>query len=87
MPCVYETETLMTLSNLTDSIYNGVKALEFAIKEAKSNKDNFALAKAFETEVLPRMKAIRTAVDHAECLTDSDTWPYPTYADLLFGVR
>ena len=87
LPCVYETETLMTLSNLTDSIYNGVKALEFAVKEAKSNKDNFALAKAFETEVLPRMKAIRTAVDHAECLTDSDTWPYPTYADLLFGVR
>ena len=87
LPCVYETETLMTLSNLTDSIYNGVKALEFAVKEAKSNKDNFALAKAFETEVLPRMKAIRAAVDHAECLTDSDTWPYPTYADLLFGVR
>ena len=87
LPCVYETETLTTLSGLTDSIYNGVKALEFAVKEAKSNKDNFALAKAFETEVLPRMKAIRIAVDHAECLTDSDTWPYPTYADLLFGVR
>ena len=87
LPCIYETETLTTLSNLTDSIYNGVKALELAIKEAKSNKDNFALAKAFETEVLPKMKAIRTAVDHAECLTDSETWPYPTYADLLFGVR
>ncbi|MBR6743865.1 MAG: glutamine synthetase type III, partial [Clostridia bacterium] len=87
LPCVYETETLNVLSNLTDTVYTGVKSLEAAVREAKSNKDSFALAKAFETEVLPRMKAIRAAVDHAECVTGSDSWPYPTYADLLFGVR
>ena len=87
IPCIYETETLTLLSNLTDSIYHGVKALELAIKEVKSNKDSFALAKAFETEVLPKMKALRLAVDHAECITGSEAWPYPTYAELLFGVR
>ena len=87
IPCTYETETLNILSNLTDSVYNGVKSLEHAIKEAKSNTDSYALAKAFETEVLPKMKAIRAAVDHAECITGSEAWPYPTYADLLFGVR
>jgi glutamine synthetase len=87
LPCVYETETLNIISNLTDSVYNGVKALEYAVKEAKSQTDNYALAKAFETDVLPKMKAIRAAVDHAECITGSEAWPYPTYADLLFGVR
>jgi glutamine synthetase len=87
LPCLYETETLNELSGLTDAIYNGVKSLELAITEAKSNTDSYARAKAFETEVLPKMRAIRTAVDHAECITGSEAWPYPTYADLLFGVR
>lgn len=85
--CAYETETLTMLSGLTDSIYHGVCALELAITEAKSNTDSFARAKAFETEVLPKMKAIRSAVDHAECITGAKAWPYPTYSDLLFGVR
>jgi glutamine synthetase len=80
-------EKLNELSGLTDAIYNGVKSLELAITEAKSNTDSYARAKAFETEVLPKMRAIRTAVDHAECITGSEAWPYPTYADLLFGVR
>ena len=87
LPCAYETETLNTLSSLTDAIYRGVCALELSITEAKANKDSFARAKAFETEVLPKMKAIRASVDHAECITDSKAWPYPTYSDLLFGVR
>ena len=87
LACVYETETLTTLSSLTDSIYHGVRALELAITEAKSNKDSFARAKAFETDVLPKMKAIRACVDHAECITGAKAWPYPTYSELLFGVR
>ena len=87
LPCVYETETLTTLSSLTDSIYHGVRALELAIMEAKTNRDSFARAKAFETEVLPKMKAIRASVDHAECITNAKAWPYPTYSELLFGVR
>ncbi|MBQ8498097.1 MAG: glutamine synthetase III [Clostridia bacterium] len=87
LPCLYETETLSTLSSLTDSIYRGVRELERAIADAKHNKDNFARAKAFEQDVLPKMKAIRSEVDRAERITSLDAWPYPTYADMLFGVR
>ena len=83
----YETENLLALSQLTDSIYSGVKELETAIAEAKKNKDNFARAKAFELEVLPKMKNIRSEVDRAERITSLEAWPYPTYADMLFGVR
>ena len=83
----YETENLLALSQLTDSIYSGVKELETAIAEAKKNKDNFARAKAFELEVLPKMQNIRSEVDRAERITSLEAWPYPTYADMLFGVR
>ena len=83
----YETENLLALSKLTDSIYGGVKELEIAIAEAKKNKDNFARAKAFELEVLPKMNYIRSEVDRAERITSLEAWPYPTYADMLFGVR
>jgi glutamine synthetase len=77
----------LALSQLTDSIYSGVKELETAIAEAKKNKDNFARAKAFELEVLPKMQNIRSEVDRAERITSLEAWPYPTYADMLFGVR
>jgi glutamine synthetase len=83
----YETENLLALSQLTDSIYSGVKELETAIAEAKKNKDNFARAKAFELEVLPKMQNIRSEVDRAERISSLEAWPYPTYADMLFGVR
>ena len=84
---VYETKNLRELTVLTDSIYNGVKQLETAIAEAKRNKDNFARAQAFAREVLPKMKEIRSEVDHAERITSLEAWPYPTYADMLFGIR
>lgn len=87
MPCSYEMETLKLLSELTDTIYKGVCELEAAIKESKHIKGNFERAKAFELEVLPKMKSIRSSVDHAECITSREAWPYPTYADMLFGVR
>ncbi len=87
LPCAYETETLKILSELTDSIFKGVKELALSIKAAKLHNDNLTLAKVFEEDVLSLMKIIRSDVDLAECITDSAFWPYPTYADLLFGVR
>ena len=87
LPCTYEIQTLSALAALTDSIYNGVKDLENAIAEAKRSKDNFSRAKAFELEVLPKMQQIRSEVDRAERITGLEAWPYPTYADMLFGVR
>ena len=83
----YETENLLALSRLTDSIYSVVKELENAIAESKKNKDNFARAKSFELQVLPKMKELRSEVDRAERITSLKAWPYPTYADMLFGVR
>ena len=38
-------------------------------------------------EILPKMTELRLAVDEAETLTAEKYWPFPTYGDLLFGVR
>ena len=38
-------------------------------------------------EILPKMSAVRVVADEAETMTDSKFWPFPTYGDLLFGVR
>ena len=33
------------------------------------------------------MAALRVVCDEAETVTDAKYWPFPTYSDLLFGVR
>jgi glutamine synthetase len=37
--------------------------------------------------VLAKMSELRLACDEAETLTKKSYWPFPTYGDLLFGVR
>ncbi|MFR3705285.1 MAG: hypothetical protein ACLTV2_04655 [Acutalibacter sp.] len=38
-------------------------------------------------EVLPRMAALREPCDQAEACTAENYWPFPTYGELLFGVK
>lgn len=85
--CVYEIKTLEKISAYTDVIYEGVQLLEDAISSVKGISDSLAAAKAFESDVIPKMQSLRATVDSAECITASEFWPYPTYGDLLFGVR
>ncbi len=87
IPCRYESETLRKLSALTDEIYAELGRLEAATACVKKMGETLAMAKGFETEVLPKMARLRAHVDAAEALTATEYWPYPTYGDLLFGVR
>ena len=41
----------------------------------------------FKRDILSDMDTLRSAADSAEALTDRTLWPYPTYGDLLYGVR
>ena len=40
-----------------------------------------------ESRVRIKEAVLRRACDEAEPLTAKSYWPYPTYADLLFGVK
>ena len=37
--------------------------------------------------VLPKMAALRAPCDAAEKLVPAKSWPFPTYAELMFGVK
>ena len=37
--------------------------------------------------VLPKMTALRAPCDAAEKLIPAKSWPFPTYAELMFGVK
>ena len=37
--------------------------------------------------VLPKMAALRAPRDAAEKLIPAKSWPFPTYAELMFGVK
>ena len=83
--CRYEKSLVKKLSALTDAIAEKTAALEQATA-ALPTGDVIAESAAIRDTVLPAMEALRTYCDEAETLTDKNAWPFPTYAELLFGV-
>ena len=45
------------------------------------------LARYCVETVLPDMAALRCVADEMESIAPTDRWPYPSYGELLFGVR
>ena len=86
-PCGCETELVKKLSALTDQIYREAGALEKAVLALASAGDIGAEAEMIRDTVLPQMGRLRLPCDRAETLTPKKYWPFPTYGDLLFGVR
>ena len=68
-------------------IYDRAGELEDAAEELKGIEDITEQAYFIRDSILSKMAALRVAADEAETLTDSKYWPFPTYGDLLFGVR
>ena len=85
--CSYETGIVSKLSNLADQIAVNAESLAAAVDDAKNISDVGAESAAIRDSVLAKMGELRAVVDEAETLTAKDYWPYPSYADLLFGVR
>ncbi len=85
--CKYETSLVEELSVLTDEMSDEVAVLEHAVFELGTASDIIEESETIRDKVLPAMTSLRTAVDKAETLIDKTYYPYPTYADLLFGVR
>ena len=85
--CSYEIETAKKLASLTGTVYRRVGELESSLIEAKAIADSYENAKFFKEHVLSAMTALRAAVDEAESIVSAEYWPFPTYTELLFGVR
>ncbi len=83
----YEDEIISKLSRLTSVIFEKTGELESVIANIKSAKNTVEEANTFRDVVIPLMDEIRAAVDEAETVTAAEYWPYPSYGDLLFGVK
>ena len=87
LACSYETNLVRTLSTLTDTIAAKVNLLNEALRSLETAEDIFAESFLIRDHVLGLMNELRAACDEAETLTAKSYWPFPTYADLLFGVK
>ena len=87
LPCKYESKLIKNLSALTDRIASCIEELEMELQELHEAKDVVDEANAIRDNVLEKMNALRIACDEAELLTAKKYWPFPTYSDLLFGVK
>ena len=85
--CGYESRLVKKLSMLTDSIAIKTDELEEALFDLKSAGDLKTESEAIRDVLLAKMSELRIVCDEAETVTAEKYWPFPTYGDLLFGVR
>ena len=87
LACGYEAVLVKKLTALTDRIAVKAEELENAVILLARAEDIVAESAMIRDEVLVRMSELRLACDEAETLTAKKYWPFPTYGDMLFGVR
>jgi glutamine synthetase len=87
LPWGYEKKQLRKLASLVDAIDDRVDTLEEKLIRLDTLSDSTEEAAFIRDEILPGMGALRAAADEAETQTAAGYWPFPTYGDLLFGVK
>ena len=87
LPCKYETATITKLSELSDEIADATADLDSEIAKFQAIEDVTEAANDIRDVILGKMDALRAVCDEAETITAKEFWPFPTYSDLLFGVK
>lgn len=85
--CRYENDLLKKLSRLEEQIAVRAEELEDAVLKLQSVGDIEEEAYMIRDIILSKMCELRVACDEAETMTAKKYWPFPTYSDLLFGVK
>ena len=65
----------------------GVDTLEKVLEEEQAIEDIVEQGYAIRDKVLPTMESLREACDQAEMIVAKEYWPYPSYGEMLFGVK
>ena len=84
---VFEKKLLKQLSEYTEEIDSRTDALEKLVGKVHDVSDVTKCAQKIRDELIPAMDVLRKAADGAEQVTAAKYWPFPTYGDLLFGVK
>ena len=85
--CTYEKENIKNLCTLIGACNRAVKKTEQDLISAKSITDGAELAEFYKSTIIDDMKAIRIPADEMETIASSEKGPYPSYGELLFGIR
>ena len=85
--CVYETGTVRKLSLLSGQIFEKCDELDKVLCKLFDSANAKEEGYMIRDELLPKMSELRVACDEAEVITAEKYWPFPTYGELLFGVR
>ena len=87
LSCAYEKGIVEKLSALIDEIAKKTDELDAAIVKIHDAEDIIEESGMVRDTLLPIMSELRVPCDKAELLTAKSYWPFPTYEDLLFGVK
>ena len=83
-----EMTLLEKISNLLSSLYENTERLEKHLEKTEEFSCNAqSLAEYYKETILPDMENARCDADELESLVGEKYWPYPTYGELLFGVK
>ena len=63
---------------------NGLKVVKVA--ELRAIEDIVKQSEFVRDSVIPAMEDLRALADEAETMVAKESWPFPTYDKLLFGV-
>ena len=83
----YEVSTIIKLAKLQDCIASKVDVLESEVLEVKEICNVFDQSCAYRDRIFIAMQNLRACVDQAETICATKYWPFPTYGELLFGVK
>ena len=85
--CRYEENLVGRLSTLCYCIDDTCTKLERDVERVRRIKQTQERAEECRDSLLTQMSALRALADEAETLTASKYWPFPTYGELLYGIR
>ena len=86
IPDSYEISVVRKLSAITDAAYTKTDELKDEIAALSGANGIIEESAMIRDKILPKMAELRALCDEAETLTSKEYWPFPSYADLLFGV-
>lgn len=81
------TDLLKETASFVSQFKKEISLLENSLSKAQNSfEDTFEQAMFYRNDVFARMEALRAVVDELERIVDSNIWPIPTYADILFNI-
>ena len=84
--CHCEEAIIESLSALLSKTFTAHSELERVQNTAAGKKCDEEAALYYMNSVIPKMDALRRAVDKMETLTARDAWPVPSYGDMTFRI-